>query len=103
MVYAFDYDGVADNLLIQDFIVKVRRNNNEVWIVTMRSDNYFNNNTLKQVLSKTGLSKLNVVYCNNKPKWEYLKAINADIYIDNINNEFEIIKNNTNTIPLLWV
>jgi len=103
MIYAFDYDGVLDNALIHDFVLKVRRQGNEVWVCTMRSDNEFNNKLMKSVLAKLGLSKHSVIFCNNKPKWEFLQGINADIYIDNITDEFEIIKNHTNTIPLLWV
>lgn len=103
MIYAFDYDGVLDNVLIHDFVLKVRRQGNEIWVVTMRSDNEFNNKLMKPVLDKLGLSKHRVVFCSNKAKWEYLQGINADIYIDNITDEFEILKNHTNVVPLLWV
>lgn len=103
MVVAFDFDGTIEDKRLQDFAIKLRRSDNEVWIVTMRSDNSFNNEKLKPVLNKLGLSKYNVMFCANKPKWEVLKDINADLYIDNISDEFEVIKNHTNTIPLLWV
>lgn len=103
MIYAFDFDGVCDNVLIQELILKIRKQGNELWIVTMRSDNDFNNKVMKPVLDKVGLNKRSVIFCNNKPKWEFLQAINADIYIDNITDEFEILKNHTNVVPLLWV
>lgn len=103
MTIAFDFDGTLDDKRMQDFALKLKRSDIEIWIVTMRRDNEFNNNILKPVLNRLGLSKYNVVFCDEKPKWEFLKAINADLYIDNITDEFEIIKNHTNTIPLLWV
>lgn len=103
MVYAFDFDKTLDDTMMQGLATKLRKQCNEIWVVTMRSDNEFNNKLIKPVLDKLGLSKYSVIFCNNKPKWEYLQGINADIYIDNITDEFEIIKNHTNTIPLLWV
>ena len=103
MVYAFDFDGVLDNVLIQEFAIKLRRQGHDIWVVTMRSDNEFNNEKLKPVLTKLGLSKYSVIFCSDKPKWEYLQGINADVYIDNIADEFEILKNHTNVVPLLWV
>ncbi len=102
MVLAVDFDNTLSDTLIQELVRKLRFGN-EIWIVTMRSDNEFNNNILKPVLDKLGISRFNVIFSHNKPKWEYLKAINADIYIDNIDTEFETIKNHTNTIPLLWI
>lgn len=103
MVYALDYDGTIDDERILQFAVKLRKQNNEIWIVTMRSDNEFNNTVIKPVINKLGLSKYNVIFCSGKPKWEYLQGINADVYIDNIADEFEILKNHTNVVPLLWV
>ncbi len=102
MIYAFDYDGVLDNPIIFLLAKKLRKENNEVWVVTMRSDNEFNKLVLQPLLTKLFLNHNNVIYCNDKPKVEMLQLINADIYIDNISDEFENIINHTNTIPLLW-
>lgn len=103
MIYAFDYDGTVDDVKLQQLAIKLIKQRNEVWVVTMRSDNAFNNSEMKPVLDKLGLSKYNVVFCGNKPKFEYLQSINADIYIDNISYEFEALKKHTNIVPLLWV
>lgn len=103
MVIAFDFDGVLDNILLHGFIKKIRKSENEIWVVTMRKDNEYNNKIMAPVLNKLGISKFNVIFCNDKPKWEWLKDINADIYIDNIFDEFDVIKNYTNTVPLLWM
>jgi len=102
MTVAFDFDGTIDDTMLQSLATKLRSERNEIWIVTMRRNDEFNNSVINKVLSNIGVSKLNVIYCNNKPKWECLNAINADIYIDNITDEFEVIKDNSNTIPLLW-
>lgn len=103
MVIAFDFDGTLDEVELQTLALKFRKDGSEIWIVTMRSENDFNKKLLQPVLTKLFLSHKNVLYCKNKEKWQVLKAINADIYIDNINDEFEILKNNTTVIPLLWI
>lgn len=101
-VYAFDFDGTIDDIRLQKLAKKLFKEGNEVWIVTARSDNDFNRKLLSPTLLKIGLSFYNVIFCNEKPKFEMLQGINADIYIDNISDEFEKIKNYSNTIPLLW-
>ncbi|MFS8083147.1 MAG: hypothetical protein ACMG51_06825 [Ginsengibacter sp.] len=102
MTIAIDYDGVCSDLSIQTLAKKMIRERNEVWIVTMRSDNEFNNKILEPVLKRLNLTKYNVIYCDNKPKLEMLEMLNADIYIDNVNNEFANISRQTNIIPLLF-
>lgn len=102
MIYAFDFDGTLDNPMIYLLATKIRREKNEMWIITMRRDNEYNRSVLQPVLNKLGLIQANVIYSNNQPKIEMIQGINADIYIDNISDEFENIINHTNTIPLLW-
>lgn len=103
MVYAFDFDGTLDNDDVMKFAVKLAKEGNELWVVTMRRDNEFNNKKLEPYLKKIGLSKYSVMFADDKPKWQLLNIIGADVYIDNITDEFEIIKNHTGAIPLLWV
>ena len=102
MVVAFDYDGTLDDPALQRLAIRMRREKNEVWIVTMRRENEFNKNVLKPVLQKLGLTEHSVIFCNDQPKWELLKGINADVYVDNISDEFEVLRNHTTVIPLLW-
>lgn len=102
MVYAFDFDATLTEYAVQIFAIKLRMEKNEIWVVTMRGDNEFNNKILKPVLDKVGLSKSSVIFCGNKSKFEYLQAINADVYVDNISDEFEELKNYTSIIPLLY-
>lgn len=102
MIIAFDFDGTLDNDKVQKLAIKFRSPENEIWVVTMRSDNKFNNDKMIPILNKLWISKHNVIFCNDKPKWEWIRDISADIYIDNVNDEFDIIKNYTNTTPLLW-
>lgn len=54
MVYAFDYDSTITDTLLQQFAIKLRKQKNDIWIVTMRSDNDFNNSVMKPVLDKLG-------------------------------------------------
>lgn len=103
MIYAFDFDSTLTDELLQKFAAKLIKNGDDVWIATMRKDNDFNNHFIKPIIDKLGLSKYRIIFCNGKPKWEYLQGINADIYIDNITDEFEMLKNNTSVVPLLWV
>jgi hypothetical protein len=102
MVYAFDYDGTIDDVRLQALAKKLIKEGNEVYIVTARTDNDFNKKELQPMLDKIGMSKHSVFYCTHQPKMDTLIAINAEIYIDNITDEFENIKSYTNTIPLLW-
>ena len=101
-IFAFDFDNTFSDLRIQDLAKKLIREKNEIWIVTARRENDFSKNIIIPIISKIGLSEYNVIYCGDKPKFEMLTAINADIYIDNISDEFDKIKNHSNTIPLLW-
>lgn len=102
MIIAIDFDKTLDDVRIQNLCKKFRKENNEVWVVTMRKDNEHNKNIMKPVMNKLFLSFSNVIFCDEKPKIEMLRMLNADIYIDNIVDEFEDISNHTNTIPLLW-
>ena len=102
MVVAFDFDKTLSDVRLQELCKKLVRERNEVWVVTMRSDNDFNKAALKPVLDKVRLSVYNVIFCGNKPKFEMIKMLNADIYIDNISDEFQEISDHTKTIPLLW-
>lgn len=102
MVYAFDFDGTLENEKVLKFARKLAIEGNELWVVTMRKDNEFNNKKLEPYLKQIGLSKHSVMFSDEKPKWELLNIIGADVYIDNISDEFEIIKNHTGAIPLLW-
>ena len=102
-VIAFDFDGTISDENLHRIVKKLNREGNQIWVVTMRKNTEFNRNFLQPVLSKIGLTQFNVIYCNDKPKWELLKGINADIYIDNISDEFETLINHTNVIPFLWV
>ena len=101
-VIAFDFDGVASCSRIQSLIAKLKREKNEIWIVTKRSETDYNKNIIVPILDKLFLSEHQIIYTKNKEKWELLSGINADIYIDNIDEEFETIKEFTNITPLLY-
>ncbi len=102
MVVAFDFDGVADDNKVQKLIRKLIVTGNEVWIVTMRKENEFNKNIVNAVISKLGMTIYSVIFCNDKPKLEMIKMLNADLYIDNNDFEFSEIMNYSMTIPLLF-
>lgn len=102
MTIAFDFDRTIDCIKLQGLAIKMRMERNEIWIVTARKDNDFNRKIIEPVLRKLGLTFLSVIFCNEQSKYEYIKGIHADIYIDNITDEFEDLLNTTNTIPLLW-
>ena len=102
MIVAFDFDGTASEPQIKDLILKLVKEKNEVWIVTMRKDNEFNRAKIAPVLKQIGLTMASVIFCNEKPKLEVLKMINADMYVDNISDEFSDINNHSNTVSLLF-
>lgn len=101
-VIALDWDGVCSTDSIQRLARKLSREHNEIWIITMRRESDYNLKEMMPALAKIGLSAGSIIFCNNKPKWELLKAFNVDIYIDNITDEFGIINEQTNTVPLLY-
>lgn len=102
MVIAFDFDHTITDIRLQRLAKKMIRERNEVWIVTMRKENDFNKKIVKPVLDKIGLPEMRVIYCDEKPKRDFLAGINADVYVDNISTEFSQIINHTNTVPLLF-
>ena len=102
MVVEFDFDGVGSDKRIQKLIKKMISNKNEIWIITMRRENNFNKHVLAPVLKSVGLTEYNVIYCNDKPKTEMIEMINADLYIDNNDFEFDSILNHTNCLPFLF-
>lgn len=102
MIVAFDFDRVMSEVIIQSLAKRLIKEGNEIWVVTMRKDNEFNNKIIDPILKKINLTKFNVIYCNDKPKIEMLEMINADIYIDNLSTEFDNILRGTNIVPLLF-
>lgn len=103
MVIVFDFDKTISDERLHSLCKKMRKENNEVWIVTARKENDFNIGVISPALNKMFVPMSNVIFCNEKPKEEMLQMVNADIYIDNISDEFESIIEHTNTIPLLWL
>lgn len=101
MIFCVDYDGVADDPRVQRFIKKAILELNEVFIVTARRQNEFSENEMKFFLKNTGMQKEMIIFCDEKPKMEILFGINADIYIDNIDDEFQNILNSTDVLPML--
>lgn len=102
MIIAFDWDGTLSTRRLQVFVKRLMREKHEIWIVTARRENNFSKKEIETIINRMGLTGYNVMYCDDKPKWEYLVMINADLYIDNISDEFETILNHTTTIPLLY-
>lgn len=77
MVIAFDFDETLSDIRMQRFAKKCLREKNEVWVITARRSGY--NKEVVEVLNKIGLTEMNVIYTNNKPKIELIQSINADI------------------------
>lgn len=98
----FDFDKVLSEDIVQRFARKMINGGNDIWVCTARRGNDFNKQELAKSLKSAGITEHQVIYCNGKAKWEILKGINADIYIDNIEDEFSDIKSRTNCIPLLY-
>jgi CTP synthase (UTP-ammonia lyase) len=101
LVVAVDFDGVLSEIKIQNLVKKFRLSGVQVWVVTARKETTYNIELIEKVICNLGISSHQVIYCNEKPKFELIEALNADIYIDNINKEFLNI-NTTKTVPLLY-
>ena len=101
MVVAFDFDGVLSSPEIQALAKKMIREKNDVWVVTKRNES-FNRDVIK-VCDKIGIPPQKVIYTNNQFKAEYIMGINADLYVDNITEEFDLINSVTNCTCLLYI
>ena len=99
MVIAFDFDGVLSNLKMQQFARKCMRSGIDVWVVTARREGEHNQD-LHKVLLKIGLTLGKVIFTDSKEKIDYLKGINADLFIDDNSTEFNSIMDYTDTIPV---
>lgn len=100
MTIIFDFDGVLTSIKIQQLAKKMILEKNDVWIITKRKNDY--NKEVSSVCSKIGLNITKIIYTNNKSKGELIVGLNADLYIDNITEEFDYL-NNTNTVGLLYI
>lgn len=99
MIIAIDFDGVLTNYKMQILAKKMISEKNDVWIVTKRRIG-MDNKDLQKVLDFIRLPMSKVIFTNNKDKEEFLKGINADIFIDNENNEFANLMSYSNVLPL---
>lgn len=103
MVICFDFDGVISDKRIERLANKFIEGGNEIWVVTMRKENEFNRSKILPLLNRLKLTFFNVIFCDEKPKINFLEGIGADIYIDNVSDEFETISCHTEIVPLLWI
>lgn len=100
MTIIFDFDGVLTSIKIQQLAKKMILEKNDVWVITKRRNDY--NKEVLSVCNKIGLNITKIIYTNRKRKGELIVALNADLYIDNIQEEFEYLEN-TNTVGLLYI
>ena len=56
-VIAFDFDGVASCSRIQSLIAKLKREKNEIWIVTKRSETDYNKKVYFSIILTKNTSK----------------------------------------------
>jgi hypothetical protein len=101
MVYAIDFDGVLSDVRMQQVTKRLISERNEVWVITKRRKNE-KNEDLQLVLDKIKLPIFKVIFTERKAKSEFLKAINADFFIDNNDEEFAEINHFTSIIPLKY-
>lgn len=99
MVIAVDFDETLSEYKVQEFIGRMKRAGNDIWVVTKRRTGQHNKDLFK-IVDKLGISRLKVIYTDEKPKLEFLEIVNADLFIDNSFDEFSVINNNCKTLAL---
>jgi hypothetical protein len=63
MVISFDFDGTLDYKVLQRLAIKLRKEKNEIWIVTARRDNEYNRKAIQPILDSLSLTHQNIIYC----------------------------------------
>ena len=99
MIFAIDFDGTLTDIKFQLKVKKLLNEKNDIWVITKRKKSD-KNEELLMVLNKINLPIFKVIFTERKPKYEFLKAINADFFIDNNDEEFAEINNFTNIVSL---
>lgn len=74
----------------------------DVYIVTARCEKDYNKD-LFSVAEGLGIPKTNIHFTEGDWKWKTIKKLNIDIHYDDVPEECELIKLNTDCLPiLLW-
>jgi len=105
MVISFDFDDTVFyrdmivNQYVIDLIHVLIERGDEVYIVSRRKlmslYNGYTNEEVRELIYKIDPS-IKVIFCNNCPKWQILKAIDSITHYDNAVFELETIKKNLN-------
>lgn len=103
MKISFDFDCTLGEDIIQklaDIIIKSSIYC-DVYIVTARCEGVSHNRDLYSVAKKLGIPEGNIYFTEGAWKWKTIERLNIDIHYDDVPEECELIKVNTNCLPLL--
>jgi len=75
----------------------------DVYIITARCEGKSHNRDLYSVAKNLGIPDCNIHFTEGAWKWRKIKELEIDIHYDDVPEECELIKLNTNCTPvLIW-
>jgi hypothetical protein len=73
----------------------------DVFIITSRNKDVSYNRDLLSVAKRLGIPEQNIHFTEGDWKWQTIKMLNIDIHYDDVPEECELIRLNTNCLSLL--
>jgi hypothetical protein len=99
MRISFDFDCTLGESVIQKLCNKII--DCDVFIVTSRFTGLSHNIDLYNVAKRLGIKDENIHFTEGGWKWRKIKELKIDIHFDDVPEECELIKLNTECLPLL--
>lgn len=97
---SFDFDCTLGETIIQKISSSLLKDN-EIFIVTARCFGQSHNRDLHQVAKRLGIKDENIHFTEGGWKWQKIKELEIDMHFDDVPEECELIKANTNCLPML--
>jgi hypothetical protein len=103
MSVSFDFDGVLDDPIVQEYAKSLIQKNINVYICTFRKEDQISNsnNDLIKIAKKIGIPLDNIIYTNNVDKGIILKNYNFIWHLDDDIKQLESIVEHTKIKAIL--
>lgn len=103
MTVGVDFDHTLTDIRIQSFIKALVKDGHTVWVITARNRSGCQEPFFLSILDKVGINGMQVIYTDDKPKWEWLNDMSFDIFIDNDKRHVIDAAVYTKCIPLQFI
>jgi hypothetical protein len=99
MRISFDFDCTLGEDVIQNLCNKIKKC--DIFIITSRCSGKSHNRDLYSVANRLCIKDENIYFTEGGFKWRKIKELNINIHFDDVAEECELIKLNTDCFPLL--